>query len=420
MYINRGPAYADRIEELRKIHGKKYRYGILYQNKPKTPAQKETLRAFDVAIRCNFGSQDSLTQALRPYQAELLVVTCTTESAVPYLQKVIPHIPYVRTPTVESLHWATDKLAMRKRFYLYDPSMTPRYKVIHNARKKTIQEIGDDIGFPVIIKPTGLASSLLVTAAYHHDELESSLRRVFRKISKLHREANGRGEPTVLVEQLMDGEMYSVDAHVSSRGAIYFNPFVHVKTGRTIGFDDFFGYQRTTPTRLNKQSITDAEEVSTKAIRALGLRSTSAHIELLKTDAGWKIIEVGPRTGGFRHKMYELSYGINLFDNDIAIRTPRKVTIPRSVKGYTSVIAYYAKQEGEITKLTGIKKAQELKSFHSITINKQVGDRAVFAKHGGKEVFNITFFNADRSKLLADVRRFEQNMNVETKPKSTS
>ena len=66
-------------------------------------------------------------------------------------------------------------------------------------------------------------------------------------------------------------------------------------------------------------------------------------------------------------------------------------------------------------KLTGIKKTRELKSFDSIVIKKKIGDRCLFAKNGGKGVFDITFFNKDRSKLLADIRRLEQTINIETK-----
>ncbi|MGM0629109.1 MAG: hypothetical protein ACQESA_01670, partial [Patescibacteria group bacterium] len=150
------------------------------------------------------------------------------------------------------------------------------------------------------------------------------------------------------------------------------------------------------------------------AIRALKLRSTTAHIELLQTEKGWKVIEVGPRMGGFRHLMYKLSYGINTAANDIAVRIPKKLSIPKKEKGYTTVLKTYSKKEGTIKSITGVKKVRELKSFYSIKVNKKVGDKAIFAKNGGKEIFRVTLFNEDQSELLADVRRCEKMIKVKT------
>lgn len=302
---------------------------------------------------------------------------------------------------------------MRKRFAAYDKKLSPAYMVVTDASKKTLKAITEKIGTPLVIKPAGLAASLLVTIAFHQEELEKSLRRTFRQIRGQYKKWEGRGEPQLLVEDFMEGEMYSVDVYVNSRGKIYFCPLVHVKTGRAVGFDDFFGYQRIAPTLLSKESIADAELASKKAIHAIGLRSTTVHIELMKTEQGWKIIELGPRIGGFRDIIYELAYGIRHTENDIAVRIPERPKVPKKPKGHVAVFAIFARQEGVITNLIGIKKVQALKSFHTMDVNKKIGDRAVFAKNGGKSVFNVVLFNKERSSLLADIRRMEQLLKIE-------
>ena len=73
---------------------------------------------------------------------------------------------------------------------------------------------------------------------------------------------------------------------------------------------------------------------------------------------------------------------------------------------------WFTDQEGTITEMKGIKKIESLKSFHSIAINKKVGDRAVFAKNGGLSIFNVLLHNKNRSDLLADIRRIEQMMYI--------
>ncbi|HEX9721857.1 MAG TPA: ATP-grasp domain-containing protein [Candidatus Paceibacterota bacterium] len=413
------PAIAKRFVEFGKHRKNKYRYALLvFANRTPLESEKDVFGLFDIILTCNFDSAESIIQCLQPYEQEFLAVTARGEQNIPNFTKLIPYLPYLRTPTQDSLAWATSKFEMRKRFAAYDKKISPAFMLVSDANKKTIKAILEKIGTPLVIKPSGLAASLLVTIAFHEEELEKSLRRTFRQIRSQYKKWEGRGEPQVLVEQFMEGEMYSVDIYVNSRGKMYFCPLVHIKTGRSIGFDDFFGYQQMTPTGLSAESVAEAQEISKKAIRALGLRSTTVHIELMKTEKGWKVIELGPRVGGFRDILYELSYGIKHTDNDIAVRIPERPKLPRKLKGYAAAFKIFARQEGIITNLLGVKKVQELGSFYSMDANKKIGDRAVFAKNGGKSIFNIFLFNKDRSELLADIRRMEQMLKIETEPRA--
>jgi len=190
---------------------------------------------------------------------------------------------------------------------------------------------------------------------------------------------------------------------------------VKVVTGRAIGHDDFFNYLHMSPTNLKSASIEKAHEAAEAGIHALGLRNTTAHVELMKIDDDWKLIEIGPRIGGFRDKLHRLSCDIDHSLNDILIRLPKKPIIPKKCKGYAVTLKWYPKQEGVIVKLKGIKKIQELKSFVAISVTKKVGDKCTFAKNGGKAVFTVTLYNSERPKLLADIRRVEQSIDIHIK-----
>ena len=110
--------------------------------------------------------------------------------------------------------------------------------------------------------------------------------------------------------------------------------------------------------------------------------------------------------------MYKLAFGIDSTLNDILIRIPKAPIIPRKTKGYAAALKIFAKTEGKIDKIKGMKKIKELKSLQSLIQNKKAGDKVKFAKNGGKSVMNLTMFNKDRSKLLADIRRFEQALEI--------
>lgn len=412
-----GKIYPHMIEAIRiyeKDNDITYRIALLYDSKQKfTEHTRPPFDHIDISMPCDFSSDISIQQCLTPYLDDFLCATVRGDDMIPKLQKIIPYIPYTRTPTEQSLVWASDKILMRQHLETYNPNLSPRFLIVKNVDKHTIQEIENSLTFPVMVKPAGLGASRLVGMCYHKEELSSFLKRVFKEIDAVYAETNGNWEPKVLVEEFMDGQMYSIDAFVSQFGKVSFCPLVSVKTGKTIGFDDFFGYIQMTPTNLNPDSILEAEKVAEQAIRALGLRSTSAHIELFRTEQGWKIIEVGARVGGFRHMLYEFSFGMNHTMNDILVRAGKKVDIKKKIQGYSAAMKFFAKNEGKLTKLAGIKKIKELKSLKKLYINKKVGEMCKFAKHGGSSVFNLVLFNKDRSELLADIRRIEQTVDIQ-------
>ncbi|MBP9731927.1 MAG: ATP-grasp domain-containing protein [Candidatus Magasanikbacteria bacterium] len=402
------------IRSYEKQSKRKFRIALLFDIKEKRNVPTDDIiKNIDLVLSCNTLSESAIQETLLPYEDELLAISCRGEDYIEMFARIIPFVPYLRTPTSESLRWASDKLLMRRRLFTYNKKITPAYTVVTDTTKASLEKIEQKVGFPLVVKPTGLAASRLVTICFHKEELETSLKKVFKKINALYQETGGNWTPQVLVEQFMDGEMYSIDGYVSARGKVQFVPLVHIQTGRTIGFDDFFGYIQMTPTNLNKESIDIARGVAREAVHALALRSTAVHIELMKTEGGWKVIEIAARQGGYRHHMYDYSYGINHTMNDILIRIPEEVHIKRKTKGYTAYMKFFAKKEGRLTKLTGVKRAQELKSFKEISVNKKITDMCTYAKNGGTSVFNILLFNSEKSELLADIRRLEQMVEIE-------
>lgn len=416
VYVQKIPVGA--IESIRKYgkhEKKKFRVMLLQSSTDRDKATKKDFEDLDLIVECDFTKPDKIAKALMPYYEDLYAITCRSESHMKKFAAVIPHVPYLKTPSATSLSWSTDKLMMRKHLRMFDPKNTPKFtKVKTNtvAERKRLSEV---VGFPMVIKPTNLAQSMLVATVYHEEELKQTLSMVNRKINKIYKESKRTEDPNIIAEEYMEGDMYSIDSYVNSKGIVYHCPAVKVVTGKNIGHDDFFNYMHMTPSTLKKESVEKAQVRTESAIRALGLRSTTTHTELIKLDDEWKIIEVGPRVGGFRDKLYGLACDFSHSMNDILIRASKKPNIPKKCHGFAASLKWFPKEEGEITELKGILKIRELKSFHEIKVNKKIGDRAQFAKNGGRAVFSVTLFNKERSKLLADIRRIEQSVVVKVK-----
>lgn len=408
VFVDLAPKQA--IEEVRK-HFEGCRVLVLRDIKHKAKDGDGTFHA-DFVVHVDFTKPHKIAESLLPYQDELMVVTARGEGGAARLRELIPHVPYLRTPTPDSLKWATDKYQMRCRMKLYDPKNTPTFTKVKENTKKERKRIVEKVGFPMVVKPANLEASMLVTICYHEEELEKGLRNIFRKLRNEYEKHNRLQLPTIMAEEYMDGDMYSIDSYVDSRGHVWHCPLVSVKTGRNIGHDDFYNYLQITPTALKKESIAAAQASAETAIHALGLRSVTAHVEMMKVDNEWKVIEVGPRVGGNRPLIYGLSCDINHSLNDILVRVPKKPIVPKKCKGVAGYLKFYAEKEGWITEIKGIKKVEEVESFHSIVVNKKVGDRATFSKNGGKPIFTVFLTNTERSKFLADVRRVEQMVEI--------
>mgnify|MGYP001255993330 CR=1 FL=1 len=366
-------------------------------------------------ILVDFEKPKELTMVIDELESQLVAAVNSGERNIPYFQKLVPYLPKkLLVPSVSALTKATEKTEMRKAFWKYDKSITPKFEILTEISDEEIKRINKRLEFPVIVKPSGLAQAVLVQAAHYPAELKKILNDVSKKMKQVYKDMKGRGAPTILIEEIIDGDQYSVEAFVDDIGNVSFSPFIKYTTSGQKGFDDFFSYEQTTPATISPASAQKAKAVAVKGLNAIGLRNSIAHIELIRKEGEWKIVEIGARMGGFRSMMYKKSFGINLDIQDINIHLGRKINLPRNKKGYTSVIKFFAKKEGIITKIQGIKKAELLPSFVETVQLLKKGDKARFAKNGGTYVFRVTLFNENKAQFIEDKRKLEKMVYIET------
>jgi len=366
-------------------------------------------------VVCDFDNPDELQRAIAPYTDRLLAVTCRFEPAIPLFRKVIPFLPYVNHPSESALLWSSDKSLMRDRLSNYDRNLTPRYQYMESGDMSNVKNLLSDFTYPVIVKPTGLASSLLVTECKTEKELHACLTHTFKIIDNIYAKEHRRTKPGILVEEMMQGEMYSTDAYVDSKGNISCLPLVRVITAKEAGLTDFYGYRCIIPTGLPDEEVQAAFVAAKAAVRAVNLNSSTAHIELFRTSSGWKIIELGARMGGYREPLYAEAYGIDHYYNDLAIRMDKELKMPSNPIGNAACLNLYAEQEGIITSIDGIKEAQELESVVYVKAHAKTGNKAFFARNGGRLIVDSILSNKDADKLEKDVKELERLVKINIK-----
>jgi hypothetical protein len=214
----------------------------------------------------------------------------------------------------------------------------------------------------------------------------------------------------------MEGDMYSVDAYVNDKGQTWCLPLIKVTTAYSVGKEGFYSYRLDSYFDLGKEEEKQAQETASHAMLALGLRSSAAHIELFNTPNGWKIIELGPRAGGYRQDMYWLAYGIDHAYNELLVKIGLVPEVEAEMKAYSSCVNIYADQEGTITSIEGFDEAKKIPSVVRLSLWNKPGDLALNCGNGGKFIIDGVMHNTDREELERDVELVRNTIRINTEP----
>lgn len=367
-------------------------------------------------VICDFNNPLSVRLALKPYLPRLLTYCCRYEWDIKFLQKAAPFLPYISVPSSESLQAASQKNIMRDRLHEFNPSLVPQYFAISEYDEKLIDSILNQMKFPVIIKPAGLDGSQLVKKCNDKVSVQESIKNAFEKIEEIYDEYHGRGSHVMLIEEFIKGEMFSIDLYVNDFGEINFLPPIKVLTYHALGGESFAGAIRSSAHDLDDNEITMANKAAEQAIYALGLKSSLAHVEMYKTNSGWKIIEVAARMGGYREDLYREAYGIDHYLNYLRSNLNLEVSTNCRAKQYAAAINIHTKQEGNIINVHGIEKVKSLQSVIWLKQYIANGEKAFFSSNGGFYVVHGVLANADKFELEKDIDIIRKTIEIEVEP----
>jgi hypothetical protein len=364
----------------------------------------------------DFDDPKEIRAKLRFYENAIVGVVCRGDKRIQYLRKVVPILPSkVRVASLKSLEAATNKLLMREAFTRMFPEISPRYLCINQYSAGELAKIESSVGYPLIVKPTDLASSLLVQAVFSRDQLDEAVKDFFKIVPSVYRREERHEKPRMIAEEYLEGDFYSIDAYVLKTGDIYFCPPLSYVPAKKLGVDDFFIYKRSFETNLQVSDVEAAEEAARKALVAIGLSYSSAHIELVNTLNGWKIIELGPRLGRFRDRMYGLAYGIDHALNDVKVHLGIKPDIPTRFMNHCAGYCIYPLREGRLQKIAGIDWVLNSSQVLDAKVFVEPGAECYFAKHGGHVLAEFIVHSPNTEEYLALTGKIEKTVCASTR-----
>ncbi len=384
----------------------------------KYKADKEGL--FEEII-VDFSDDAALRKATKPLENRLLHVACDSEGGQLYFKKVIPHVPYVYTPTESSLDYATDKGKMRELLLSFDSTISPKAISVHDATSGSIEKVINELSFPLIVKPANLAASILVNKVHDKEELGQVLERSFSSLNEIYSEHRGLGDIKMVVEEFVEGDLYSTDAYVDASGNVYVLPFIHFQNGTMVGMEGYQVYQTETHLTLSEEEITQGFATAKKAVHAIGLRSSVAHIELFHhKENGWKVVELGARPGGWRQEMYGVSYGINHAYNVLLIKVGLKPEMPERLLTHSATFRIHTPEAGILESITGLDEARKHPYMDVLRVEAKPGDKVLPSTHGGEVVVEGMMHHDNHEELnriIKDVRSMI-SLNIKSNPET--
>ncbi|HSW66875.1 MAG TPA: ATP-grasp domain-containing protein [Bacillota bacterium] len=363
-------------------------------------------------VPCAYNDDQKIDAALAPFRDQITGVICRGDKQVQQLRRVLPFLPpNVQVSSDGALAASVNKRLMRADFAQHFPEITPHFIEVHDDSAPTVGRVEAALSYPVIVKPANLASSILIQSCHDRAQLQTALKNIFAEIVRIYKAEGRHTQPQVIVEEYLEGDFYSIDAYVRNAGELQYLPPVAYIPAKQLGIDDFFLYKRFVPTKLTAHEIEAANQTVAKAIASVGLVHSSAHVELVLTKHGWRVIELGPRLGRFRHTMYKHAYGIDHSLNDTLLHLGElpHVGTPQ-LKAYCSAYSIYPHQEGVLREITGLDFLYGNPAVSYLRVTAQSGDYCHFAKNGGHSLAEFVVNSADKKTYDELIRHIEQNI----------
>jgi biotin carboxylase len=176
----------------------------------------------------------------------------------------------------------------------------------------------------------------------------------------------------VIVEEYLQGPEFSIEVMVVDG-----EPHILQITDKlTTGAPHFVEMGHSQPTGQNKENREKIRDLAVRACKAVGINTGPAHVEMIITENGPKMVELGARMGGdcITTHLVPLSTGIDMVGCTIKQACGEKIDIePKYNKG--SAIRYFDAHDGLIKRIEGISEAEKIDGIKEISIVHSVGEK---------------------------------------------
>lgn len=317
--------------------------------------------------------------------------------------------------TPASAEACTDKEIMRQKFDTSPEKISPAFQVV--GSQEALLDFASKHTYPLILKPANLAKSLLVTKNNTRSELIENYQKAIELLNGIYKKYAPNRSPKLIVEEYLEGSIHSVDAFVDQDGIPHIlKEVVDYKTGYDIGYDDNFHYSRRLPSVLDDSNQRALQHCANLGIRALGMRSSPAHVEIIMTSQGPRIVEIGARNGGYRERMHGLANGIDIIGNALEIALGNQPSIDAERHDNCAVLELFPKEPGYFTGIDNYDKLLKLSSLTYISIKVKPGEFIGKSSDGFKMSAVVILHSSSQRTIENDLQFIQSSVKVAVSP----
>ncbi|HSW74817.1 MAG TPA: ATP-grasp domain-containing protein [Candidatus Saccharimonadales bacterium] len=372
-------------------------------------------KIFKHRVVCDFSDMSGVLKAVDEIVATKTIdgVFCTYEQFIGAASEIAHHLGLPALPK-EAAVACTDKFVMRTQFAKAPEKISPEFAVV--ANEQTLRNFAASHSFPLIIKPANLSKSLLVSKSDSLEELLLNYQNALENMGRVYKKYAPHATPKLLVEEFMEGSVHSVDAFVDKHGKPFvLDAIVDYETGHDIGYADNFTYSRLLPSQLSDKDQAAVKHVASLGVQALGMKNTAAHIEIIVTSDGPRIVEIGARNGGYRERMHAIANGIDILANALKLSLGQEPDITATKNESMGVFELFPKEPGIFEGLENEKKLLELPSLARLAIKVKPGTFVGKASDGYKMCAIVFLHNKDANEFQRDMAFLNHQVRVITR-----
>lgn len=324
-------------------------------------------------IVADIRDEDSLYQAIieSPYADKLDALIPATDYASHLTAKVAERLGLRGVPYEAALKSRNKDLARIAYAEHYVPSA--KFKKVQTYEEAAAA--AEDIGYPVVLKPTNCASSQNVYFINDETELQKAMD-IIVAFKVTYMDFKVREE--YLIEEYLEGPEFSVELFVKEGEAI----FSAVTEKITSPLPYFVEISHTLPTPSHGERVDDIIRTAVEALRAIGLTNGPSHVEVKLTSSGPRIIEVNGRPGGdqISSDLLVLAFGVDIFEATVNYYLDNPIVIPKKHHRAASIAYITADREGIYEGIEGIEGLQQHANVIRSQFHVNAGDSVAVAK----------------------------------------
>lgn len=326
------------------------------------------------------------------------IMTLATDMPIRSVAAVAEDMGLIGIDMVTALK-STNKYEMRKAL---QQGNVPIPRFFKASNKEEYLEAVSKFSVPFIVKPADSSGSRgvfevkdimdhkLIIEAYEYC-------RPFSKVGD------------VVVEEYMSGPEVSVET-LSMDGVCH---VIQITDKITTGAPHYVEMGHSQPTRHTKDISDRIAEVARAANKAIGIMNGPSHTEIIITNEGPKVVELGARLGGdnITTHLVPLSTGINMVECCINIALGQKTDIESKWKK-GSAIRYFTQQAGIIEHIDGVEDAKKIEGVKQISFVYNVGEMISEINNSGARMGFVIAQDESAEAAINDCMKALDSINV--------